>query len=171
MNRNASALSRRVLVLCVKVITLGDTFHNNISSRSDLCRGGWGWQSSCSIGIILKSKKMCLSTGSQAFTTPCLHLVTFSFQIQPNNSQDLETHPTFGSEGVGLASCPSRAGRALTSHPSQAEFPLFVVTQPGSRSGVRSKGPGTNALVDPALNHPTLKTWGPSGNGVLKCVT
>lgn len=34
---------------------------------------------------------------------------TFSyiqFQIQPNNMQVLETHLTFGSESVGLESCP-----------------------------------------------------------------
>ena len=36
---------------------------------------------------------------------------------------------------------------------------------------MKLKGPGTNALVDPALSHPTLKTWGLSGNSVWKCAT
>lgn len=50
----------------------------------------------------------------------CLHLVTFSFQIQPNNTQVLETRLTFGSEGVGLESCPNCSGQAVISYPSQA---------------------------------------------------
>lgn len=141
VNRNASALSRRVLMLCIKVITLGDTFHNNnISKHSDLYRDGWGWQSCYSVVIILKSKKTRLSTGSQAFTTWRLHLVTFSFQTQPDNMQDLDAHLTFGSEGVGLESCPNCSGHAVISYPSQAQFPLFIITEPGSRSNVRAKG-------------------------------
>lgn len=69
--------------------------------------------------------------------------------------EDLEAYLTLGSESVGLESCPSCSGEAVIAYPSQAECPLFIITEPGSRSNVRSKGPGTNALAGPALNHPT----------------
>lgn len=54
--------------------------------------------------------------------------------------QDLDAHLTFGSEGVGLEGCPNCPGHAVISYPSQAQFPLSIITEPGSRSNVRAKG-------------------------------
>lgn len=128
-------------MLRIKVITLGDTFHNNnISKHSDLYRDGWGWQSCYSVVIILKSKKTCLSTGSQAFTTWCLHLVTFSFQIQPDNMQDLDAHLTFGSEGVGLESCPNCSGQSFHTLPKPSFLYLSSPSQgAGAMWGQRAR--------------------------------
>lgn len=73
VSRNAPALFGRVLMMCVKVISPGNKFH--ISNHSDLCRKGWGGQSS--VVIILKSKKMCLSRGGEVFTMRSLHLFRY----------------------------------------------------------------------------------------------
>lgn len=40
---NAAALFTRVLTVCMKAMTLGDTFHCSISNHAGACRDGWGW--------------------------------------------------------------------------------------------------------------------------------
>lgn len=100
---NGAALFTGVLMVCMKVMTLGETFHCNISNHADAYRDGWGWWS---CAIILQSKKMCLSIGSQAFAMCCWHLVRFCSDIQPSYRQDLETHPS-AVKGAGPESYPT----------------------------------------------------------------
>lgn len=156
--RNASALSRRVLVLSIKVITPGDTFSHQHFQPLWSVQGCIN-EDDKAVALLLKSRKMSLTVGSPASTTWCLQLVTFRFQIHPNHMQELETLPTFGSEAVGLESHPECSGQAAVSYPSWTQLPPAATTPAGRRTRAASPGSGANALADPDPSYWGTRVW------------